>query len=455
MPVPKVLIVDDDPAIVDILYGSLKGEGYQVFSANSGEYAVDQVRREKPDVVLLDIKMPGMDGLEVLRCIREFNKESIVIIMTGYGVIESVIEAIKEGAYDYLSKPFDLRELRSLIKRALKTRRAPEGETSCKRAEELGSLTSIVGKNPKMFEVYKSIGRVVDTKTTVLLQGKTGTGKELVARAIHFNGIFKDGPFVALNCASLPEDISESELFGHEKGSFTGAVTKKLGKFELAAGGTLFLDQIDNLSSRIQAKLLRVVEEKRIERIGGVRSIEVDLRIITASNQDLKEVTKKGLFREDLYYRLKVVTITLPPLRERKDDIPLLVEYFLQQCRTESGGQIKQISPEVMNLLIKYDWPGNVRELRNAIERAVVMGKGGTILAEDLPSDIRGLLDEHPLASSTKDTSLGEKVAELEKERILKALNETSWVQVRAARLLGISRRILRYKMGKYGIERE
>jgi len=313
---------------------------------------------------------------------------------------------------------------------------------------------NIIGKNPKMFEVYKRIGKVVDNKATVLIRGETGTGKELVARAIHFNSILREGPFVAVDCASLPEDLLESELFGHEKGAFTGAIAKRIGKFELASGGTLFLDEIDNLNLTTQAKLLRALEEKKIERTGGTESIKVDGRIIAATHRDLEKALREGSFREDLYYRLDVVFINLPPLRERKDDIPLLVEHFLRRYSSESQGKLKYVPLKTMDLLMRYNWPGNVRELENAIERAVVMGKGDAILAQDLPLEIQKTSDLSCLTLPSGRTSLEERMGELEKELITGALKETGRVQVRAAKLLGISRRIIKYKMEKYGIEK-
>jgi len=312
---------------------------------------------------------------------------------------------------------------------------------------------NIIGKNPRMFEVYKRIGKVVDNKAPVLIQGETGTGKELVARAIHFNGILREGPFVAVDCASLPQDLLESELFGHEKGSFTGAITKKLGKFELAQAGTLFLDEIGNLNLATQAKLLRALQEKKIERVGGAKPINIQVRIIAATHRDLEKGVREGSFREDLYYRLDVVLINLPPLRERKDDIPLLVEHFLHRYSSESQGRLKYVPPMTLHFLMRYNWPGNVRQLENVIERAVIMGKSDAILSQDLPLEVQKLSEQPCPTLPSGRFSLKERVAELEKELIAGALEETHWVQTKAARLLGISRRIIRYKMGKYGIK--
>ncbi len=455
MSATKILVVDDEPAILELLSRRLEDEGYRVLAADNGEGALVKVREEKPEVVLLDIKMPGMDGIETLNRVREFDKQSSIIILTAYGSMDTVIEAMKLGAYDYITKPFDLEKLKSLIEGALEAKRLARRIAPPQRLEERYKLENIVGKNPKMFEVYKRIGRVVDNKATVLIRGETGTGKELVARAIHFNGILKERPFVAVDCASLPEDLLESELFGHEKGAFTGAIAKKPGKFELASGGTLFLDEIGNLNLTTQAKLLRALQEKKIERVGGTRPIKIEVRIIAATHRDLEKAIRKGSFREDLYYRLNVVLINLPPLRERKDDIPLLVEHFLRRYRSESQGRLKYVPPKTLDLLMRYNWPGNVRQLENVIERAVIMGKGDAILAQDLPLEIQKASELSYLTIPSGKLSLKERVDELEKELILNALKQTGWVQTEAAELLGISRRIIRYKMEKYGIKRE
>jgi len=362
---------------------------------------------------------------------------------------------MKLGIYDYVTKPFDIEKLKRLVEGALKVQTLNrEGLFPQQKLEKRYRLEDIVGKNPQMFKVYKRIGKIVDNKATVLITGETGTGKELVARAIHFNGLLKEGPFVVVDCASLPQDLLESELFGHEKGAFTGAIARKLGKFELAHGGTLFLDEIGNLSLITQAKLLRVLQEKKIERVGGTKPIKIDVRIIAATHRDLEKMVKEVSFREDLYYRLNVVLIPLSPLRERKDDIPLLVEHFLRQYKSESKGRIKYVPPETMDLLANYNWPGNVRELENIIERAIVMGKENTILPEDLPLEISKASDTSRLDLTTGKTFLKQRIANLERELIIEALEKTGWIQTEAARLLDISRRAIRYKMQKYGIKK-
>ena len=455
MSLAKILVVDDEPSMREMLSNFLKNEGYRVLAVDNGEEAVARVRDEEPQVVLLDMKMAGMDGIETLAQIRELNKDTSIIIITAYGTMGNVVEAMKLGIYDYITKPFDVEKLKRLIERALKAQRLSKQVPSLQqKLEEKYRLENIVGKNPQMFEVYKRIGKVVDNKATVLVTGETGTGKELVARAIHFNGLLKERPFVVVDCASLPQDILESELFGHEKGAFTGAIAKKLGKFEIAHGGTLFLDEVGNLTLAIQAKLLRVLQEKQIQRVGGTKPIKINVRIIAATHRDLEKAVKENSFREDLYYRLNVVLIPLPALRRRKDDIPLLVEHFLRQYRSESKGKIKYVPPETMNLLMNYSWPGNVRELENIIERAVVMGKESTILPEDLPSEIsEASYISYPDLTAGK-TFLKQRVVNLERKLIIEALEKTGWVQTKAAKLLGISRRIIRYKMQKYGIEK-
>jgi DNA-binding NtrC family response regulator len=452
-----ILIVDDEPHILELLSVALEDEEYRILGASNGKEALSQFKKEKPEVVLLDIRMPDMDGLEVLRQIKEINQATSVIMMTAYGAMETVLEATKQGAYDYLTKPLDLEKVKLLIRRALETQKLAQEVTSLRsKVKEKYKLENIVGKHPKMFEVYKMIGRVMDNKATVLIMGETGTGKEVVARAIHFNGLLKDGPFVAIDCASLPSDLLESELFGHEKGSFTGAIAQKKGRFELADKGTLFLDEMGNLTLGTQVKLLRFLQEKKIERVGGTKPIEVDVRVIAATNLDLEKAIKEGSFREDLYYRLNVVTIPLPPLRERRDDIPLLVEHFIRKYESESKGKIKYISPETMDLLMRYDWPGNVRELENVIERATVIGKTEAILIEDLPLRMQKqkVVSEPRREILSENIPFEQRVENFEKKLIIDALRKTGWVQTKAAELLGTSRNIVKYKMKKYGIKK-
>ena len=452
-----ILLVDDEPHVLELLSATLEDEEYRILEAKNGKEALSQFEKEKPQVVLLDIRMPDMDGLEVLHQIKESNQTSSVIMMSAHGAMKTVLEAMKRGAYDYLTKPVDLEKVKVLIRRALEAQKLVQEIASLRlKVEEKYQLENIVGKHPKMFEVYKMIGRVMDNKATVLIFGETGTGKEVVARAIHFNGLLKGESFIAVDCASLPSDLLESELFGHEKGAFTGAIAQKMGKFELASKGTLFLDEIGNLTLATQVKLLRFLQEKRIERVGGTRSIGLDVRIITATNLDLEKAVKEGSFREDLYYRLNVITIPLPPLRERRDDIPLLVEHFLQKFKSESKRKVKFVPQETMDLLMRHDWPGNVRELENVVERAIVIGKAEAILIEDLPMRIQEqkVVFEPELEISSENIPFEQRVENFEKKLIVDALEKTNWIQTKAAEFLGASRSILKYKMKKYGIRK-
>ena len=451
----KILIVDDEPHVLELLSVALEDEGYRILVANNGREALCQLKKEQPQVVLLDIRMPDVDGLEVLRQIKQINKATSVIMMTAYGAMETVLEAIQLGAYDYLTKPLDLKKVRLLIRRALEAQKLAQEVASLRlKLKEKYQLENIVGTHPKMLEVYKMMARVVDNKATVLIMGETGTGKEVVARAIHFNGLLKEGPFVAIDCASLPSDLLESELFGHEKGAFTGAIAQKMGKFELADKGTLFLDEVGNLTLATQAKLLRFLQEKKIERVGGTRPIELEVRVIAATNLDLEKAVQEGSFREDLYYRLNVVTMPLPPLRERRNDIPLLVEHFLQKYESEFKGKVKYVAPETMDLLTSYNWPGNVRELENVIERAIVIGKTEGILVEDLPLRIQKLASGTDLGMLSEKIPFEQRVENFEKKLIIDALEKASWIQTKAAELLGTNRSTIRYKMKKYGIKR-
>ncbi|MBA7703760.1 Regulatory protein AtoC [subsurface metagenome] len=451
----KILLVDDESHVLELLSVALEDEGYRILTANNGRKALDQLKKEEPQVVLLDIRMPDLDGVEVLCQIKEINKATSVIIMTAYGGMDTVVKAMQLGAYDYLTKPLDLKKVKVLIRRALEAQELTR-EIASLRSElkEKYQLEKVVGKHPKMLEVYKMIGRVMDNKATVLIIGETGTGKEIVARAIHSNGLLKDGPFVAIDCASLPQDLLESELFGHEKGAFTGAITQKMGKFELADKGSLFLDEIGNLTLATQVKLLRFLQEKKIERVGGTKPIELDVRIIAATSLDLGKAVQEGSFREDLYYRLNVVTIPLPPLRKRRDDIPLLVEHFLQKHESRSKEKVKYVHPETMDLLMRYEWPGNVRELENVIERAIVIGRTNAILVEDLPLRIQKVVPGSGLDTSPEEIPFEQRVENFEKKLIIDALEKTDWIQTKAADLLGTTRSIIRYKVKKYGIKR-
>jgi DNA-binding NtrC family response regulator len=432
-----LLVVDDDPVTIDLLNEVLSKEGHDVSTALSGEEAISQGMDHFFDIVITDVRMGEKDGIEVLRFFKKNAPDTTVIMITAFGSIETAIEAIREGAYDYISKPFKLAEIKFTIQRALEQRRLVQ-ENKHYRRELLDKyqFKNVIGRTPQMFQVYKTIAKVADTKSTVLLSGERGTGKELIARSIHYNSQRNYRAFVPVDCASLVETLVESELFGHVRGAFTGASSTKKGLFEEADGGTLFLDEVGNLSLSMQSKLLRFLQEHEIKRVGGMESIKVDVRIIAATNQPLEPLIKSGKFREDLFDRLNVVTITLPPLRERKEDIPFLANHFLQKFSEENHKNISHLSPEALEILNRYSWPGNVRELEHTIERAVIFSIHPMILPEDLP---RKLFEE----SKAPEIFIPEKplsLRELEKRYALKVLQETGGNKKKASEILGIDR---------------
>lgn len=387
----SILVVDDDEGIRDTLEAVLSEEGYQVAAASTGKAALELARGREFHLVLLDLRMPDMSGLEILPRLRSELPRAPIIIMTAYGTIKTAVEAVKQGAYDFVSKPFDLDEMRITIEKALAHERLKmENERLRTMLEDELVFQEIVGRSAKMRAVFELIRKVANHDVTVLIVGESGTGKELVARAIHYNSSRRAGPFLKLNCAALPDALLESELFGYEKGAFTGAQMRKPGRFELADGGTLFLDEIGNMSPSMQVKLLRVLQEKEFERVGGKSTVKVDVRILAATNSNLRSEVAKGTFREDLYYRLNVVQICVPPLRERKEDIPLLAQHFIKEFNVSLGKEFAGVSPQAMNLLTRYDWPGNVRELKNAIEAAMLLGEGPFIMPEHLPEEVTG-----------------------------------------------------------------
>ncbi len=458
----RILVVDDDQSFRFLLEEALKKEGYSVAAAANGQAALKIYNQEEFDVVTLDIKMPGMDGFEVLSEMKKINSEQLVVIITAYGAQKIAIEAVKKGAYDYFTKPFDIDELRLVIKRALECKRLNYENKKLK--EELHKkyhFKELVGNSGKMLEVFEIMKKVVNTDVTVLIQGESGTGKELVARAIAYNSQRKDHPFIKINCAAIPEGILESELFGHEKGAFTDASFKKIGRFEAADKGTIFLDEIGDMSLATQAKVLRVLQEKEFERVGSAQSVKVDVRIITATNKDLFRCVKTREFREDLYYRINVVSINLPPLLERREDIPLLFEHFMHKFNREFSKSIKHISLEAMELLMKYKWPGNIRELENVLQRAIVLAEKDVITKNDLPFYIRCVDEEIKIETESVDFSkslletVREVVDDVEKQIILKALNKTNWNRTLAAKLLQISRKSLFNKMKRCNLLEE
>jgi two-component system response regulator AtoC len=453
----RILLVDDEAGIRASLKVVLE-PAYETLSASTAQEGLDLFRRESPHLVLLDVIMPGMDGLALLGMIRGEDARVPVIMLTGTKTVKTAVEAMKLGAADYLSKPFDVEELRLIVAKTLETEEL-EQEVRHLRAQvaKRYSFHNLVGKSPAMQEIYSKIEQVADTKTTVLITGESGTGKELVARALHYNSARRDRPFVALNSAALPETLIESELFGHEKGSFTDAQTRRIGQFELAHGGTLFLDEIGDLSPATQAKLLRVLQEREFTRVGGTQPVKVDVRIITATNKHLDELVKREAFREDLYYRINVVVLHLPPLRDRREDIPLLAQHVLAK-RTEGEGRPRQeFTKDALEALSAYSWPGNVREVENVIEQALIWSHGKSIEREHLPASLlQAASRPEPISTGTSSgqVSLEKSVLEFERKLILDALQRTGYVQTHAAALLGISRRMLKYRMDMLGISR-
>ena len=445
----NILVIDDEESIRDACEQALSGDDIRVEAAKNGLEGLSMLKGKYFDIIILDLKMPGLSGMDVLKKTKENYPETMVIVITGYATIESAVEAMKYGAYDFIPKPFTPDSLRVMVKRAL-DRRELTLENVLLRSELKESLGPevIIGQSQSMKKVEELVQKVGPTDTTVLISGESGTGKELVARAIHRHSSRRDKPFVAVDCGSLVENLFESELFGHVKGSFTGAVATKYGRFELANGGTLFFDEIGNIGLDIQTKLLRVLQEREITKVGGSQIIKVDVRIVAATNKDLQQAVKTGVFREELFYRLSVVPVTLPPLRERRDDIPLLANFFLQKYNKKRKKSIRAISKRAMNALVEYDWPGNVRELENAIERAVVLAEGQVVNPSDLL--YYGLSAETP---SRLDAAESQRLVDVEKAHIARILKMFNGHRGRAAEKLGIDRKTLRLKLKKYEIE--
>jgi two-component system response regulator AtoC len=441
----KLLVVDDEAIVRESLSDWLKDVGYQVFTAENGYKALEVIEKEKPSIMIADLIMPGMDGIELMKRAKAQQPKIEVIIITAYASIPTAINAMKEGAYDYIEKPFCPEKAEFLVKKLAEHQELVEENLSLRqRLEDRYRFENIMAKSSKMRRVIEVIKIVAKSNATVLITGESGTGKELVARAIHSQSHRRNKPFVAVSCAALPESLLESELFGHEKGSFTGAYAQKKGKFELANGGTLFLDEVGEMSANIQVHLLRVLEEKEFTRVGGNEPIRVDVRVISATNKDLRKAIEKQEFREDLYYRLNVVNIELPPLRERKEDICLLAEHFLHKFATENQKEITGFSSEAIESVLNYDWPGNVRELENAIERAVILAKDSIIIIGDLPQE-----NLSPAYSTTPRRNL----KEVERGHIWSVLHETGENYSEAARILGISRMTLYNKAKEYGFD--
>ena len=453
---PTILVVDDKDAMRNMLTETLREEGYRVDSADDGQKALDLVRNKAYDLVLTDLKMPSVDGLEVLSKIKEIDEEASVIVMTAYGTIEDAVSAMKKCAYDFITKPFDTDHLCVLVNRALENRRLVAENTLLREELLTGSgLANIIGKNDKMLELGGLIQKVAKSDASVLLQGESGTGKELFARAIHTLSNRNNGPYIAINCAAIPHELLENELFGSEKGAFTGAHARKMGKFEIANGGTVFLDEIGDMDIALQAKLLRVLQLKNFERLGGTKTVDVDVSVIAATNMDLNELIAQKRFREDLYYRLSVFPLSIPPLRDRRDDVPALAEFFVDRYCREMKKPTKSLSREGMSLLEKYHWPGNVRELENTIERAVILAEGKKIGPEHLAIRLQRT-EEIQLREGAGLKEIGA-MAQMraEKATILRVLKQVRGNKRKCAQILKIDYTTLFDKIKKYGLEEE
>jgi DNA-binding NtrC family response regulator len=453
----KILIVDDELNMRLVLQAMLKKEGYAVTTASNGMEALKILKVDQMDIVVTDLKMPKLDGMGLLgEIIRDYPSIPVIII-TAHGTIATAVDALKKGAFDYITKPFEQDELKQVIQKAVKTRRLDEDEALLN-PDDIDRY-GIIGSSDRITEIFETIKRVAPTTTTILITGETGTGKELIARAIHRNSPRKNNPFIKINCAAIPESLMESELFGYEKGAFTGAATKKQGRFELAHKGTLFLDEVGELPKDMQVKLLQVIQEQEFERVGGLQTIKVDVRLITATNRNLFEDVKDGRFREDLYYRLNVIPAHLPPLRERKEDIPVLIGFFIEKFNKKLDRSVKYIDEKVTNLLIQYAWPGNIRELENLVERMILMARGDTIVFADLPSELKTAIE----SDSTSPSGIRQKpfkdimknhMEDIEKQMIISVLEECGNNVTRAAKQLGLSRKGLQLKMMKYKLRR-
>jgi len=453
----KILVADDEKSMREFLDIMLKKEGYKVTLASNGEEAFKLIEKDIFDLALVDLRMPKQDGLSVLKRIKMVSPETVVIMITAFASADTAIKAMKEGAYDYIMKPFKIDEIKLVIENALEKKRLQKENLLLKQVvRDRYHFDNIIGQSPKMLELYDLLEKIAPTKTNILITGESGTGKELVAKAIHYNSPRRDKPFVTLNCGAIPESLIESELFGHMKGAFTDAIATKKGLFEVADEGTIFLDEISELPLMMQVKLLRVLQDKEFKRVGGTEDIRVDVRIISATNKDLESAVRERQFREDLFYRLNVIQIKIPALRERKEDIPLLVNHFIKRYSEELGKQITQVSPEALRILMQYDYPGNVRELQNIIERSVALETTQELTAHNLKS----YLDEQfPMKKRALDLEIPSEgvdlekiVEEVERTLLLKALDRSRGIKKKAAELLHINFRSMRYRLEKYGL---
>jgi DNA-binding NtrC family response regulator len=453
----KVLLIDDSPDILSHLSEYLKMEGYNVDTCSDGIEGISMMDGKFYDIILSDLKMPAVDGMKVLEYVKKNSPESVCIILTGYGTIKNAVEAIQLGAFDYLTKPVKMDELLVTLQRALEHRNLKRENINLRnQLKKKYKFENIIGDSEKMQKVFETIEKVADTDSTILILGESGTGKELIAKAIHYNSYRREGPFVPVNCAAIPGELLESELFGHEKGAFTNAIRTRIGRFELANGGTLFLDEIGDMNPNLQSKLLRVLQERQFERIGGIKPINTDIRVISATHQDLKKAIQQKKFREDLYYRLNVIPIEIPPLREHISDIPLLVHHFFDQFSKSKKKKMKGMTEEALQRLMEYGWPGNVRELENMIERIIILSDHEMIALQDLPEKIQVLPEtDHPRHFEIPDggVSLETAVSEFEKQLILQALNKTGWVKNKAAQLLHLNRTTLIEKIKRQNLQ--
>ncbi len=455
----KILVVDDAREVRDLMKEFLAGEGFEVSSAHNGLVASRMVGREDFDMVITDIRMPKMDGMKLLETIKKTNPQLIVVIITGYGTIDAAVRAMRLGAYEYITKPVMLDELRLVIHKAFEHQQLRSDNLMLQRQLKTKyRFKNFIGDSDIMQEIFRFIEKIANTGSTVLIYGDSGTGKELVARAIHYNSDRCQKPLIPVNCGAIPEDLLESELFGYEKGAFTGALKTRMGRFELANGGTVFLDEIGDMSPALQVKILRVVQEHEFERVGGIKTIKVDIRVIAATNKDLEKAVAEGKFREDLYYRLNVIPVVLPPLRERKSDIPLLISHCIKKFKQEKRLSVEGVTEEAVKYFMDYSWPGNVRELENLIERLVILKGKGVIDVDDLPDKLlghRGEVSVPEIRIPEDGIPFNAAVSQFERELILQALNRTDWVKNRAAKLLHLNRTTLVEKMKKIKLQRE
>jgi two-component system response regulator HydG len=448
---PTILVVDDEASHRQMIEAVLSAEGYEISQADDGSSAIAAIEKKFYDLLIMDVRMQEVGGIEALQEIKKISPAIPIIIMTAYASVGTAVDALKSGAYDYLTKPLDIEELKILVAKALHHQELEKENVYLKeRLDDRFDFSNIIGRSPAMGQLFETMSMVAPSEATVLIVGESGTGKELIANAVHQNSPRKEKPLIKVNCAALPETLLESELFGHEKGAFTGAIARKQGRFQLSHKSSIFLDEIAEMAPATQAKILRVLQEREFELLGSSQTIKVDTRIIAATNRNLEEEIQAGRFREDLYYRLNVVTVDVPPIRQRREDIPLLADFFLKQYAEKNRRLIKGFTPRATDLLMRYDWPGNVRELENIIERAVIMARGEVITPLEFPNDLQKLDEE--LKTSHIDLSPGRSLKEVEKDMILRTLEETGGNRTHAARILGISRRTLQLKLKEYGI---